>query len=294
MHLDKRELRSWEVRRAVRRRRRQRQIIRRSLFVIAGFMILLTLGFKITAIKKEDPSYPAEDEAVKIKKEDGDQMLTDYPDEKEDKEDGEKDGEKDGDEKDSDEKDSDEEDEKEDDEVCIVLDAGHGGQDSGTLWGNIYEKDINLAITKKLKVILEEAGYQVVMTRNGDNRTVLKERVRIAEENHAAAFVSIHQNALKNDTATEGIQVFYNPLTNRYSKTLADYIHSKLLEATGARDKGSLENDELYVLNHSTVPACLVETGFLTAKRERKRLLDEGYQQQIAEGIAEGILAFLG
>ena len=183
--------------------------------------------------------------------------------------------------------------ETEDEESCIVLDAGHGGTDPGTLWEDIYEKDINLAITKKVKKTLEEAGYQVVMTRDGDDRTVLKERVQVAEKNNTAVFVSIHQNALENNTSTKGIQIFYNKYSNRYSKALAESIHTNLLDATGAEDRGNKEDDELYVLNHTTVPACLVETGFLTSKEERKLLLDEEYQQKLAEGIAKGIIEFL-
>lgn len=181
---------------------------------------------------------------------------------------------------------------QEPEEIRILIDPGHGGKDPGTLWKDVYEKDINLAIAKKLVKILTDAGYRVLMTRDSDARVVLSERVKLAEEQQVDLFVSIHQNALEKDTVTEGFEIYSSSRPG--SAELAELIRSGLRTATGAVDKGITKNSDLYVLDNTTMPACLVETGFLTCKEERERLLNEDYQQKVAQGIAEGILKFLG
>ncbi len=175
---------------------------------------------------------------------------------------------------------------------CIVVDAGHGGKDPGTLWGDIYEKDINLAIARKLEQILTDKGYRVIMTRSGDDRVVLKERVQMVEDSQADAFVSIHQNALENDTETDGMQIYCSRFKNARSVDLTQAIWDNLIESTGARDRGMETESDLYVLDNTTVPACLVETGFITSARERELLLDAAYQEKIAKSIAAGIVKF--
>lgn len=179
-------------------------------------------------------------------------------------------------------------------EPCVVLDAGHGGKDPGTLWEHVYEKDINLAIVKKLEQILMEAGCQVILTRCEDVKIGLEERVQIAKDNGADIFVSIHQNALENDNVTSGIEIYCSQQSNERSGKLADAIHTYLLDRTGAKDKGVQKNSDFYVVDNTTMPACLIETGFITSKEERECLLDEAYQEKVARGIADGILEFLG
>lgn len=179
------------------------------------------------------------------------------------------------------------------DSEVIVLDAGHGGSDPGTVWEDVYEKDINLAIAMKVEEILQDAGYTVIMTRTDDSAVYLRERVELAEYHDADAFVSIHQNALENDTVTSGIEVYCNERSNQNSPALASAIHSALLGETGADDQGVENNSTLFVVRRCSVPACLVETGFLTSASERQLLLSETYQQQLAAGIAAGIQTFL-
>lgn len=159
------------------------------------------------------------------------------------------------------------------DSEVIVLDAGHGGSDPGTVWEDVYEKDINLAIAMKVEEILQDAGYTVIMTRTDDSAVYLRERVELAEYHDADAFVSIHQNALENDTVTSGIEVYCNERSNQNSPALASAIHSALLGETGADDQGVENNSTLFVVRRCSVPACLVETGFLTSASERQLLL---------------------
>ncbi len=175
----------------------------------------------------------------------------------------------------------------------IVLDAGHGGKDPGTMAQGVYEKDINLAIVQKLQKLLEEKGYQVVLTREADTFLTLSERVKTAEDAGALVFVSIHQNALENDTVTNGIQTYCSKAANPDSEKLADAIHSRVLGATGATDKGCHSDSDFYVVLNNTMPSCLVETGFLTAPAEHEKLVSEEYQEKIAQAVAEGIGAFL-
>ncbi len=179
------------------------------------------------------------------------------------------------------------------DSEVIVIDAGHGGSDPGTVWEDIYEKDINLAIALKVEEILQDAGYTVLMTRSDDSAVYLRERVELAEYHHADAFVSIHQNALENDTVTSGIEVYCNERSNQDSPALASAIYGALLEETGAADLGVENNSTLFVVRRCSVPACLVEAGFLTSASERQLLLSETYQQRLATGIAAGIQTFL-
>ncbi len=178
-------------------------------------------------------------------------------------------------------------------EVVIVLDPGHGGKDPGTLWKNIYEKDINLAIIQKLEQILKEEGYQVALTRSEDVARTLKERVKVGADKEADVFVSVHQNALEKDTVTSGIETYCNQNSNKKSGILADAIHSRLIDSTGAKDKKVKKDSDLFVIINSEMPACLVETGFITSTKERAKLLDDSYQDKLAQAIAEGIKEFV-
>lgn len=175
----------------------------------------------------------------------------------------------------------------------IVLDAGHGGKDPGTMAEGIYEKDINLAIAKKTQAILEKQGFQVIQTRDGDTYLTLSERVKVATDAKASAFVSIHQNALERDTVTHGIQIYCNRDANPGSEKLMEGIHSRLLSTTGAYDRGKKCDSDFHVVEDNPIPSCLVETGFLTATEERANLVSDAYQEKIAQAIAEGIIAYL-
>lgn len=179
----------------------------------------------------------------------------------------------------------------------IMIDSGHGGNDPGCIKENpgkdVYEKDVNLAIAKKLKSILEENGYQVIMTRDTDTALGLDERVALSSQKHPDLFVSIHQNALENDTVSNGIETHYYDLPGLDSRLLAQTIQRFVVESTSARDRGTCNDSELYVLKNNTVTSCLIETGFLSASEEGNKLLDSEYQKKIAQGIAKGIQNYM-
>lgn len=175
----------------------------------------------------------------------------------------------------------------------ICLDAGHGGNDWGARGNDALEKDINLAIAEKTQYYLESCGYQVVLTRSDDSVINLETRLKTAKKAKADALISIHQNSLDNDTKTNGMKVFCNEKSHPDNVTLASLISKHLLQATEAKDRGTDSSSELYLLKTKKMPTCLVEDGFLTARKEGKLLTTEEYQLKIAEGITQAIREFL-
>ncbi len=172
------------------------------------------------------------------------------------------------------------------------MDPGHGGADSGCVRDGIAEKDINLAIATLLATQLTNDGYQVIMTRSEDIDMTVEERVEKANYYQGDAFVSIHQNAYEGTDAA-GIEVWYHGAdSSRNSKRLAQIINQRTMESTGASSRNLWDESEFYVTNNTVMPACLIESGFLSNRTERQLLLDPAYQAQVADGIAQGIKSF--
>ncbi len=172
----------------------------------------------------------------------------------------------------------------------IVLDAGHGGSRDGAVYEGIREKDINLAVTKKVERLLREMGYNVIMTRSEDVYMGLYERADLANEAGADLFVSIHSNAYS-DPEVQGILTYYHP-SSSHDRGLAALMQSALCAATGATDRGSL-SDNFVVLRETQMCALLVEMGFMTNHEELMRLCDSSYQDKLAQGIADGVVLCL-
>lgn len=180
-------------------------------------------------------------------------------------------------------------------EKVIVIDAGHGGKDPGTIgFSGSYEKDINMEIAKKLKEKLKSKGYKVILTRDSDEYVENHLRAEIANKKRARVFISIHGNAMENNSSVDGIQVLYYP--NREStigdlnnNELAQIVMSSLVNGTGARDKGIIERENLIVLNQTKMPAILIECGFLSNEKEEKLLLTVDYQNKVADSIVHGL-----
>lgn len=173
----------------------------------------------------------------------------------------------------------------------VVLDAGHGGSDSGAFYEGIAEKDINLAVTKKVEAILLNHGYRVVMTRTEDTTVDLYTRADIANGEDADLFVSIHSNAAVDAPDFSGIYTYYHPTSRRGAK-LAQAIQTPLCAVTGAIDRGIASADYV-VLRETDMCAALVEMGFMTNSAELRLLTMPAYQDKLAAGIAEGIVSYL-
>lgn len=189
-------------------------------------------------------------------------------------------------------------------EEVIVLDAGHGGMDPGKVGvSGVLEKEINLSLVYRLAAALGERGYQVVLTRTGEDglyqegsankkREDMANRVRIIEEAAPALTVSIHQNSYP-DASVRGAQVFYYG-GSEPGKQLADCIQKGIQAAAPESGKRSIKaNRDYYLLTHTTCPIVIVECGFLSSPAEEKLLTTESYQELLVAGIVNGIEEYL-
>lgn len=171
----------------------------------------------------------------------------------------------------------------------ICLDAGHGGRDPGAV-GVVYkEKHIALLVSFLLKEELS-SEFGVMMTRTDDVYLSLGERCRIANQAQAALFVSIHCNSARVTTAT-GIETFHHP-TSRNGIRLAGLIQPELIAATGLKDRG-VKYANYQVLRDTSMPAVLVELGFINNPAEELLLGSVEYQTKCAEAIAKGIVEYV-
>ena len=169
----------------------------------------------------------------------------------------------------------------------VVIDPGHGGSDYGAIREGINEKDITLDVSQRVASILKSKGYKVAMTRSDDTFVSLQDRVDFSENETPEIFVSIHVNSA---VATEpsGIETHYY---HDYSRDLAKTVHSQLIKEIDTKDRG-LVKSKFYVINHTTVPAILVEMGFISNEEERAELISDKRKQKTAKAIAEGIIEY--
>jgi len=173
----------------------------------------------------------------------------------------------------------------------IILDAGHGGTDEGAKIHYFMEKKLTLMTTLLLRKHLNEMGYRVIMTRSKDVFIPLNRRVSIANKTKAVLFVSVHYNSSPSPDA-HGIEVFYHSGSDhkkaQQSRALGSSILKELIGQTHALSRG-VKNGNFHVIRETSMPAVLVEGGFMTNIEERSNLRDKKYLDQIAKGVALGI-----
>ncbi len=174
--------------------------------------------------------------------------------------------------------------------LTIVIDPGHGGSDPGAVSNGLKEADINLAVALLVQDIIENAGINVIMTREDDKFISLDNRAGIANKSDAVLFVSIHTNAAESDNIS-GIET-YCYKTGGQSEQLANYIQTSAIGQTGASNRG-VKTANYLVLREADIPAALVEMGFITTGKDRELLQEGEYQGKLADGIAQGILDYL-
>lgn len=219
----------------------------------------------------------------------------------------------------------------------IVIDAGHGGHDSGAVGGGKKEKTLVLQIAKRLEKHLKRRGYTVYMTRKSDRFLKLPQRTKIADRKDAKVFVSIHANSVpkKKRNKIQGVETFFlqntrdaksqriaarenkavlkgagSSLSKKVivdsvlngpkivqSNKLAIDVQKRMLtnlraKYRGVRD-GGVRSAPFWVLVGASRPSILVEVGYISHPRERKRLFSADYQERLAKGIAEGIETYL-
>ena len=186
----------------------------------------------------------------------------------------------------------------------IVIDAGHGGADPGKVGvSGVLEKDINLAIAKKLQSRLEQDGVRVVMTRDTDaglysegatnkKREDMEARVRLISEAKPELVVSIHQNSFP-DASCKGAQMFYYK-DSAESKMLAELLQKKFPEVLGdGNTRQAKANGDYYLLRKTPCSIVIAECGFLSSPEEEALLSSEEYQEKVADVLYQGIREYL-
>lgn len=190
----------------------------------------------------------------------------------------------------------------------VVIDAGHGGEDGGAVGINgALEKDINLAIAKKLYAMLSSSGVDCVMTRSEDillydrsedyegrkKALDMRERLRIATSCGQAVFVSIHQNSFPIEKYS-GFQVYYSP-NNASSAELARALENAVRESLQPSNDRASKNagDSIYLLEQLSCPAVLIECGFLSNSKECELLSSEEYQSRLCAVLCDTITEFI-
>jgi len=189
-------------------------------------------------------------------------------------------------------------------DVDVLIDVGHGGVDPGTFYGEIYEKNINLDISMLTYKILRNKGVNVLVNRVGDyalsgeNRWFrsnsrhlkdLAQRSHLANEIRPKAVVSLHVNWAAKEGRHGPIVLHQKSVA---SKRLANCMQASLNRLYGT-DHTVIYGKTFYLLNHVHVPAIIVEMGFLSNASDRAQMTEPKKQQQLAEAIANGIIAYL-
>jgi len=169
--------------------------------------------------------------------------------------------------------------------TIVVIDAGHGGFDRGGIPGQrVSEKAMNLDVAQRLRAVLQANGYRVVMTRESDVFVPLGRRVAIANSYRNAIFVCIHFNATRR-ASVNGIETYFY---SQESLPLASAIHYYVAGGAPTPNRG-VRRHGYYVLRRATIPAVLVECGFLTNPTEAEYAQTASYRQKLAAEIASGI-----
>lgn len=193
----------------------------------------------------------------------------------------------------------------------VVIDPGHGGQDSGAEGFGLDEKNVALDIALKLADLLRAQGIEVVLTRDSDRFVSLGDRTRIANRAKSSIFVSIHFNHTHVRSA-DGIETYraqikspegpgglldFSRVTRSVANidlredALAEAVQTELISATATKDRG-VKRRNFYVLRRTTSPALLIEAGFLSNPTTVRRLKTKGYRETIAAAINRGILKY--
>lgn len=187
-------------------------------------------------------------------------------------------------------------------ELCVVIDPGHGGPDTGAIGrSGLMEKEFNLDVALRVKRLLEAVGVKVRMTRSDDSacipwdrgnrdehRAELQARCALANGCSADLFVSIHANARRtNPQSIRGTETYYR---KGDSRAFAEVMQQEMVRATGLPDGGAKYHPKpIIVLYQTGMPAVLVEVGYLSNREDEAKLADADFREQAAQGIVSGI-----
>lgn len=196
--------------------------------------------------------------------------------------------------------------------ALVVIDPGHGGQDSGTMKTGLVEKELTLDVAHRVERLLQQRGLATLLTRSDDSYISLQERATVANSQPECVFVSIHFDEAGRSAAT-GIETYYaaHPVSlpervaswlpflqrtsseppNVESQSLATFIQASLVAHTQAVNRGT-RPQQFFVIANVRHPAVLVEGGFLTNKDDVTKLANGDYREQIAAAISDGIVQY--
>jgi N-acetylmuramoyl-L-alanine amidase len=191
----------------------------------------------------------------------------------------------------------------------VVLDPGHGGDDSGAMCGTVMEKDLTLDVALRAELLLRTAGFSTVLTRDNDRYVSLMERTSLGNRAEDSIFISIHFNDGAREAAS-GVETYYSPRQTNgtggflswlpfvspaqntqlaaASENLAKCLQNALVQRTQAVNRG-IKQERFYVIANAEHPAVLVEGGFMTNKSDVTKLTTTEYRQSIATAISEGV-----
>lgn len=170
----------------------------------------------------------------------------------------------------------------------VILDPGHGAHDRGAAIGYVYEKHLALDTARRVEQLLRKEGLKVIMSRSRDVFIPLQDRSALGNSRGNSIFVSIHYNYNRGGSGA-GAETYYH-FSSSYM--LAAYIQAYLVQRTTMINRG-VKSAGFHVIRATTKnPAVLVECGFVSNSTERAHMLTGEYRAKIAEGIAQGIIAF--
>jgi N-acetylmuramoyl-L-alanine amidase len=190
----------------------------------------------------------------------------------------------------------------------VVLDPGHGGRDDGARANGLVEKELTLDIATRTEKLLQQFGFQTVLTRSDDTFVALPERAAIGNRIDNSIFVSIHFNHAYRGA---GIETFYasqkvppesawtwvgffnkpQAVNADNGETLAGFIQASMVMRTEATNRG-IRGRPLYVVRHTRGPAALVECGFISNPFEARLIANTEYRDRLSKALAEGVMSY--
>jgi len=173
--------------------------------------------------------------------------------------------------------------------LVVVIDPGHGGRDPGGIAANgLYEKELTIQLSRRVKADIERLGGRVVMCRENDENPSLQERCDIAHRAKGDLLISVHINSFFHPFASGTETYYYKPS----DKPLSYLIHQRMTGVLGFRNNG-LKRARMYVLRNTSMPATLIEPGFITNPMEFDRLIRADVQQKLAQAIVQGVVDYV-
>ena len=180
----------------------------------------------------------------------------------------------------------------------VVIDPGHGGADLGAADSLVYEKHINLDVSRRLERSLKEAGFKTIMTRSRDEFIALSERSSIANRQRNAIFVSVHFNSNRLANSASGTKIFFHK-QDPLGRLLAKCISAEVAKVSQLPNLGIWSDTRIYdsgfaVLRNSRMTAVLLELGFINNDRDVRRMTQPDFHADSAAAVVRALKVYVG